>query len=93
MNERTPHQTRQPEKDRPLLHDDIVRIVGDLEDSKIAAIQAIAPTAQELEAAVLWAEAESDVVDESEQPLTGATARIYEILITRKDYGEEEQRP
>ncbi len=75
------------------MHDDIVRIVGDLEDSKIAAILAIEPTAQEVEAAVLWAEAESDVVDELEQPLTGATARIYEILITRKDYGEEEHRP
>jgi hypothetical protein len=76
-----------------LKHDDIVRIVGDLEDSKVAAILALAPTAQEVEAAVLWAEAESDVVDELEQPLSGATALVYEILITRKDYGEEEHRP
>lgn len=93
MNDQKPHQTSQPENDRPLMHDDIVHIVGDLEDSKIAAILAIAPTAQEVEAAVLWAEAESDVVDELEQPLTGATALIYEILITRKDFGEEERRP
>lgn len=93
MNDRKSHQTPQPEKDRPLMHDDIVRIVGDLEDSKVAAILALAPTAQEVEAAVLWAEAENDVVNELEQPLTGATALIYEILITRKDYGEEEHRP
>lgn len=74
------------------MHDDIVRIVGELEDSKIAAILALAPTVREVEAAVLWAEAESDVVDELGHPLTGATARIYEILVTRKDYGDEEHR-
>jgi hypothetical protein len=93
MNDRKSRQTPQPEKNHPLMHDDIVRIVGDLEDSKVAAILALAPTVQEVEAAVLWAEAESDVVDELEQPLIGATALIYEILITRKDYGDEEHRP
>jgi hypothetical protein len=62
MNDRKPRQTPKQENDRPLMHDDIVRIVGDLEDSKVAAILAIAPTIQEVEAAVLWAEAESDVV-------------------------------
>ena len=93
MKNRKSAQTPQSEKGRPLMHDDIVRIVGDIEDSKIAAILATTPTAQEVEAAVLWAEAESDVVDELDQPLTGATALIYEILITRKDYGEEEHRP
>lgn len=93
MNDQKPHQSPKPENDHPLMHDDIVHIVGDLEDSKIAAILAITPTAQEVEAAVLWTEAESDVVDELEQPLTGATALIYEILITRKDFGEEEHRP
>lgn len=79
------------EKDRPLTHDDIVRIVGDLEDSKIAAILALAPTAQEIEEAVAWAEAESDVMGELEKPLIGATAQIYNILITRKEFGEEER--
>ena len=51
MNDRKPRQTPKPEKDRPLMHDDIVRIVGGLEDSKVAAILAIAPTIQEVEAA------------------------------------------
>ena len=91
MEERKTPKTSYSEKDRPLTHDDIVRIVGDLEDSKIAAILALAPTAQEIEEAVAWAEAESDVMGELEKPLIGATAQIYNILITRKEFGEEER--
>ena len=79
------------ERNEPLGHNDVVRIVGDLEDTKVAAILAMGPTVQEIEEAVAWAEAESDVMGEMEKPLTGVAARIYNILITRKEFGEEER--
>lgn len=79
------------QKSRPLTHDDVVHIVGDLEDTKVAAILAMGPSTQEIEEAIAWAEAESDVIGEMEKPLTGVAARIYNILITRKEFGEEER--
>jgi hypothetical protein len=79
-------------KQKPLTHDDVVHIVGDLEDAKVARILAIAPTIEELEEAVAWAEAESDVMGELEKQLGGSAARVYDILMTRKEYGEEERR-
>lgn len=84
-------KTTGSERGRSLTHDDVVHIVGDLEDTKVAAILAMGPTTQEIEEAVAWAEAESDVMGEMEKPLTGVAARIYDILITRKEFGEEER--
>ena len=72
-------------------HDEVVRLVGDLEDAKVAEILAIAPTREELEEAVAWAESESDVMGELEKSLSGSAARVYEILMTRKDFGEDER--
>ncbi len=72
-------------------HDDVVQLVGDLEDAKVAEILAISPTLEELEEAVAWAEAESDVMGELEKSLSGPAARVYEILMTRKDFGEDER--
>lgn len=76
--------------DEPITHDDIVRMVGDLEDSKISTILAMGPTVEELDEAIAWAEAESDVMGELEKPLSGVAAQVYEILMTRRDFGEDE---
>ena len=75
----------------PITHDDIVRMVGDLEDAKITAILAMAPTAKEIDEAIAWAEAEDDVMGDLEKPLSGVAARVYEILMTRKEIGEDER--
>lgn len=75
-----------------MTQEDIVQSVGDLEDAKIAAILEIAPTAEELEKAIAWAEGESDAMGELEKPLSGAASRVYEILMTRKELGEDERR-
>jgi hypothetical protein len=83
--------SRGPKSGQRLKHDDVARLVGDLEDAKIAEILAIAPTLKELEEAVAWAESESDVMGELEKSLSGAAARVYEILMTRKDFGEDER--
>ncbi|MDH3701930.1 MAG: hypothetical protein OEU46_11490 [Alphaproteobacteria bacterium] len=86
-----PAAARGAKSGQRMKHDDVVRLVGDLEDAKVAEILAIAPTLEELEEAVAWAEAESDVMGESGKSLSGAAARVYEILMTRKDFGEDER--
>ncbi len=87
-----PAASRNPISGQRLKHDDVARLVGDLEDVKIVEILAIAPTLEELEEAVAWAESESDVMGKLEKSLSGAAARVYEILMTRKDLGEDERR-
>lgn len=66
---------------RSLRQQDVRKIVGDLDDAKIAAILAIKPSVDELEEAVAWASGESDVMGELERPLDGAVAHIYDIMI------------
>ena len=83
--------SRDPKSGQRMKHDDVVRLVGDLEDAKVAEILAIAPTLEEMEEAVAWAESESDVMGELEKSLSGRAARVYEILMTRKDFGEDER--
>jgi len=62
----------------------VVSMVGQLEDAKIAAILAANATVQDLEEAIAWAEAESDVMGEMEKRLTEPAVRIYRILMTSK---------
>jgi len=62
----------------------VVSMVGQLEDAKIAAILATGATVQDLEEAIAWAEAESDVMGEMEKRLAEPAVRIYRILMTNK---------
>jgi hypothetical protein len=72
-----------------LKHDEIARIVGPIDDEKIAKILAVLATAEELEEVVAWAKGESDAVGELERPLIGAAARIYDILTSDEALEEE----
>jgi len=67
-----------------LTHDRVVSMVGDLEDAKVAAILATRATVRDLEEAIAWAEAESDVMGEMEKRLGEPAVRVYRILMTRK---------
>jgi len=84
-----------PSKDDPqtrpgkVTHADVVRIAGPIEDERIAMILAAAPTAEELEEAVVWAAGEGDVVGKLERPLSGTVAELYAILTTDEAFGEE----
>ena len=49
------------EKTSPLTHDEIARMVGHLDDTAVAAIFVMSPTAEELAEALAWAEGEDDV--------------------------------
>ena len=83
--------TRAKDTGRPIAHDDVVRLIGDLEDAKVSAIMTLGPTVEELEEAITWAESEDDVMGALRKPLDGKAARVYEILITRKDFGDDER--
>ena len=68
-----------------LTHDAVVALVGDLEDTKVAAILATGATAKDLDEAIAWAESESDVMGEMEKRLDEPAASVYRILMTRKE--------
>jgi len=68
---------------------EIIRVAGDIGDAKVAAIEAMGATLEELEKATAWAVGESDVMGDLRLPLAGRTAALYDILTADEDYGDE----
>lgn len=68
-----------------LTHDQVVALVGDLEDAKVAEILSTGATLRDLEEAIAFAEAETDVMGEMERRLGEPATHIYRILMTRKE--------
>jgi hypothetical protein len=66
-------------------HDELLRIVGDIDESRILAILALRPTVAEVEEAALWATGSGDVVDRAGHPLTGVVAEVFEILTSDEE--------
>lgn len=69
--------------------DDVVRLCRDISDARVAAIVATGATLSELEAAVAWAQRESDVMGDARRPLDGRVAQIHEILTEGEDLWED----
>jgi hypothetical protein len=61
-------------------HDDLTRILGDVDDAKIVEILALKPTLQELEEATLWVTGDGDVLAKEGHPLGGIVAAIVDII-------------
>lgn len=56
--------------------------LGEVEADKMAALLATEATEEEFEEAARWASGQHGVIDEDLiQPLTGATAAVYDILV------------
>ncbi len=72
-----------------LTHDQILRIAGEISDAKVAAIEAMGATLEELEEAVAWAVGESDIMGDQRRPLAGRIDTLYDILTADEDYGDE----
>ncbi len=72
-----------------LTHDQILRIAGEISDAKVAAIEAMGATLEELEEAVAWAVGESDIMGDQRRPLAGRIDALYDILTADEDYGDE----
>lgn len=77
----------------PLSRGRILHVAGDIDDAKVAAIEALHATLEELEEAVAWAGGETDILGEARLPLTGKVAELYDILSADDDYGDERNIP
>lgn len=74
----------------PLTWDAISRACMDLPDSKIVAIERTGGNFEDLEIALAWASAESDVMGEERLSLHGKAQEIYEILVSDEaEWGED----
>ena len=60
--------------------DDVIRLLGDVSDHKVVEILETGATLEQLEEAAAWLAGESDVMGEERLPLTGAAAKVYEII-------------
>jgi hypothetical protein len=74
----------------PVTAADVVRLCGQIDDAKLAAIVAAQPTAAELEEAVAWLAGEGEPLAKAARPLVGKTAVVYAIL--ESDLGEPDER-
>jgi hypothetical protein len=74
-----------------LTHDEIMRILGPIDDAKASAILAAGASLQDLEEAAQWVAGESDVMGELERPLTGVAAEVYDILTVDEPPAEAER--
>jgi hypothetical protein len=61
-------------------HDDLRRLLGDIDEDKAIKILALNPTVAELEQVAMWATGEGDVLAKSGHPLTGLLAVILDIV-------------
>ena len=61
--------------------EDLQRILGDLDDSRLLEILALNPTVAEIDEAAVWATGAGDALDRSGHPLVGKAAKVYDILI------------
>ena len=67
---------------------DILRLLGEVSPSRIAAILALKPELRDLELAALWGQGDGDIAARAGHPLTGKAAAIVDIV--RPDWEELE---
>ncbi len=78
--------SEQPIQDgQPASHDDLTRILGEVDDAKIIEILALKPTLQDLEEAPLWLTGDGDVLAKEGHPLGGVVAAIVDIMISDEE--------
>jgi len=68
---------------------DIRQACGDILDWKVEAIVGTGGDIADLQKAVAWLDGRPDALGGEAAPLTGAAARIYELLQADEDYPEE----
>lgn len=71
------------------LHDDVVRLLGPMDDGKCVAIIATGATIKDLEEVAVWLAGEDDVMGELERPLVGVAGQVYELLTADEASDEE----
>ncbi len=74
---------------RGVTREQVIDVLGDIDDAKIADIIATGATYEDLEEAAVWAAGEDDVMGKLRRPLVGVAARVHEILTADEEYEEE----
>ena len=74
---------------KPPSYEELVRLVGKLEPVRLAEIEQLQATINEIEEAVAFAAGEDDVMGEARVPLIGRAAVVYEIITADEVSGEE----
>ena len=72
--------------------EEVRRLLGHFDDDKIAAVMRLAPSREDLEAALSWAGGETEIMSEVGQHASGKVGRIVEILSSETEWEEEDER-
>lgn len=72
--------------------EDIVHLFGPINDQVVVDILDVGATYKELEEVALQLAQEDDVLGDMRLPLTGAAARVYDILMSVEDFREDRER-
>ena len=64
----------------PPSYEELVRLVGQLDSERLAEIEQLQATINEIEEAVAYATGEDDIMGEARIPLIGRAADVYEII-------------
>ena len=73
-----------------LTRQDIIGVVGRIDDSIAAEIIATGATLEDLVEAFAWSSDETDALADAEKTLNGQVARVYEILTSDQAWAEED---
>ena len=74
-----------------VVHDDVVRLIGDLDDALILAIMNTGATYAEIEQAVKWAGGGKDEPVLDGQGLSPTAEVVYDILVTDPSFESEDE--
>ncbi len=72
-----------------LTREQVVRVLGRIDDVKVAEIIASGASLKELEQAAAWALGESDVMAKLPDHASPAMAKVYEILTVEESFSED----
>jgi len=75
-----------------LTRDDVAHLIGDLDDSVIAAIIATGATYAEIEQALKWVAAGAEEPRLNAHGLTPTAELVCDILLTSAEFGDDEAR-
>ncbi len=70
---------------RALTRQEVIEVVGRMDDDRVAAIIATGATLEDLVEAYAWASDETDALADAEKSLSGTVAEVYDILVAGED--------
>lgn len=74
-----------------ITHARIVEIVGDIDDVRAAEILATGANEEEIEEAAAWASGLDHPGKDTDRPLTGVVAQVYEILTSDETFADDDR--